>query len=152
MGSYSYTVWIAAQPERVYDLYTDLDRVAEWQEGRPRITDRSGEQGVAGSTYTTRRGPSSARSRVIVAERPTEQVVEINGALGLRAVLTSRFEPEDRGTRMTVELDARWGKPRLGRALEKAVFNPRTARRELAKLKEIAERDTGQPGSAPSER
>ena len=25
-----------APPERVYDLYTDLDRVAEWQEGRSR--------------------------------------------------------------------------------------------------------------------
>ena len=146
MGSYSYSVWIAAPPERVYDLYTDLDRVAEWQEGRPRITDRSGEQSRAGSTYTTRRGPSSARSQVIVAERPTEQVVEISGALGLQAVLTSRFAPEDRGTRMTVELDARWGKPLLGSVLEKAIFNPRTARRELAKLKEIAEREHGTPG------
>lgn len=36
MGSYSYAVSIAAPPERVYDLYTDLDRVAEWQEGRSR--------------------------------------------------------------------------------------------------------------------
>lgn len=103
MGSYSYSVWIAAPPERVYDLYTDLDRVAERQGGHPRISDRSGEQSRAGSTYTTRRGPSAARSEVIVAERPTEHVVEIHGTLGLRAVITSRFVPEDRGSRMTVE-------------------------------------------------
>ena len=143
MGNYSYSVWIAAPPERVYDLSADLDRVAEWQEGRPRITDRSGEQGRARSTYTMRRGPSSARSEVIVAERPTEHVVETHGALGLRAVITSRFVPESGGTRMTVELDARWGKPLLGRVLEKAIFNPRTTRRELATLKEIAEREHG---------
>ena len=124
MGSYSYAVRIAAPPERVYDLYTDLDRAAEWQEGRPRIVDRSGEPGRAGSTYTIRRGPSSARSEVIVAERPTEHVVEIHGALGLRAMITAGFVPEDRGTRMTVELDARWGRPLIGRVLEKAIFNP----------------------------
>jgi hypothetical protein len=29
----------------------------------------------------------------------------------------------------------------VGRFLEKAIFNPRVARRELAKLKEIAERE-----------
>ena len=134
-------MWIAAPPERVYDLCTDLDRVAEWQEGHPRIIDRSGEQSRGGSTYTTRRGPSAARSEVIVAERPTKHVVETHGALGLRAVISSRFVPEDLGTRMTVALDARWGRPMVGRVLEKAIFAPRTAKRELAKLKEIAERE-----------
>jgi uncharacterized protein YndB with AHSA1/START domain len=141
LGNSSYSVWIAAPPERVYDLFTDLDRVGEWQEGRPKIIDRSGQPSRAGSTYTTRRGPSAARSDVIVAERPTEHVVQIHGAIGLRAVITSRFVPENSGTRMTVDLDARWGRPMLGRVLDKAIFNPRTARRELSTLKEIAERE-----------
>lgn len=35
MGTYSDAIWIAAPPDSVYDLYTDLDRVGEWQEGKP---------------------------------------------------------------------------------------------------------------------
>jgi uncharacterized protein YndB with AHSA1/START domain len=141
MGSYSYEVRIAAPPGSVYDLYTDLDRVGEWQEGSPRITDRSGDPRRAGSTYTTRRGRVAAASAVIVSERPTTHVVKLEGAMGLRAELTSRLVPEQEGTRLTVELDARWRWPFVGRLLEKVIFNPRIARRELTKLKEIVERE-----------
>lgn len=142
MGSYSYAIWIAAPPESVYDLATDLDRVGEWQEGNPTITDRSGDPRRAGSTYTTRRGRAGAgRSRVILSERPTTHVVQIEGAMGLRAEITSRFVGERDGTRMTIELHARWSSPLVGRVIEKAIFNPRIARRELATLEEIAERE-----------
>jgi hypothetical protein len=78
---------------------------------------------------------------VIASERPTTHVVRFEGAMGLRAELTSRFEREQEGTRLTVELVATWRSPLVGRFLEKAIFNPRVARRELAKLKEIAERE-----------
>lgn len=141
MGTYSYAIWIAAPPDGVYDLYTDLDRVGEWQEGKPTITDRSGDRDRPGYTYTTRRGRSTTGSAVIVAERPMTHVVHLEGALGLHAEITSRFVREQEGTRMTIELDARWRSPLVGRVLEKAIFDPRTARRELAKLKEIAERE-----------
>jgi len=78
---------------------------------------------------------------VIVAERPTTHVVQLEGSMGLHAEITSRFVREQEGTRLTIELDARWRSPLVGRVLEKAIFHPRTARRELAKLKEIAERE-----------
>jgi uncharacterized protein YndB with AHSA1/START domain len=141
MATHSYAVWIAAPRERVYDLYTDLDRIGEWQEGNPRITDLSGDPSRAGATYMTRRGRSANRSEVIVAERPTKHVVRIDGPMGLRAEITSQFAPEEHGTRLTIGLDARWRSPLLGRVLEWAIFNPRTARRELSKLKAIAERE-----------
>lgn len=141
MGTHSYPVWIAAPPERVYDLYTDLDRIGEWQEGNPRITDLSGDPRRAGSTYMTRRGRFASRSEVVVAERPTKHVVRIDGPKGLRAEITSQFAPEEQGTQLTIGLDARWGSPLLGRVVEWAIFNRRTARRELGKLKALAERE-----------
>jgi len=114
MGAYRYAIWIAASPERVYGLYTDLDRVAEWQDGNPRITDVSGDPSRAGATYTVRRGRSAVRSEVIVAERPTRHVVRMDGLLGLRAEIFSQFAPEGQGTRLTIGLDARGGSPCSG--------------------------------------
>ncbi len=141
MGTFSYWIWIAAPPEGVYDLYTDIDRIGEWQEGKPRITERSGDARRAGSSHVTRRGPFASRSEVVVADRPTRQVVKVDGPLGLHAEIGSEFESEKRGTRLTVRLDARWERRALGRVLEWAVFNQRTARRELDNLKVIAERE-----------
>jgi uncharacterized protein YndB with AHSA1/START domain len=140
MGTHRHTIWIAAPPERVYDLYTNLDRIAEWQEGHPRVTEVSDDVGQAGTTYTVRRGRWASRSEIIAADRPAKHLVRIEGAMGLRAEITSRFEPEKNGTRLTIGLDARWRSPLLGRVLESAFFNPRIARRELGKLKAIAER------------
>src|SRR6266498_1547606 len=104
MGAYRYAIWIAASPERVYGLYTDLDRVA----------DVSGDPSRAGATYTVRRGRSAVRSEVIVAERPTRHVVRMDGLLGLRAEIFSQFAPEGQGTRLTIGLDARGGSPCSG--------------------------------------
>ena len=140
MGTHSYAVWIEAPPERVYDLYTDLDRIGEWQEGNPRITDLFGHPSRAGSTYITHRGRFASRSEVIVAERPTTHVVRSDGPMGLRAEITSQFAPAENGTRLTIGLEPRW-RSLLGRVLEWVIFHPRIARRELGKLKAIAERE-----------
>jgi hypothetical protein len=78
---------------------------------------------------------------VIVADRPTTHVVRMDASMGLQAEITSRFASEEQGTRMTIELDARWKSPLVGRVLELAIFNPRVARRELGKLMAIAERE-----------
>lgn len=85
MGTHRYTIWIAALPERVYVLYTSLDRIAEWQEGNPRVTNVSGDARRAGVTYTVRRGRSTSRSEVIAAHRPAKQVVRIEGGMGPRS-------------------------------------------------------------------
>jgi hypothetical protein len=141
MGSYSYAVWIEAPPQRAYDLYTDLDRIGEWQEGNPRITDISGDPGRAGSTYISRRGRFGSRFELMTAERPASQVVEFDGPMGLRAEMSSQFAPEEGGTKLAISLIARWRFPLIGRILELAIFNPRIAKRELGRLKALAERE-----------
>ena len=141
VGSQSYSVWIAAPPERVYDLYTNVDRIAEWQEGDPKITRLSGDGKGAGSTYLSRRGRFSSQFEVITADRPTSHVVEFNGPAGLRAALTAEFSTANEGTQLTLNLNARWRSPFLGRILEQVIFNRRTANRELGNLKGLAERE-----------
>jgi uncharacterized protein YndB with AHSA1/START domain len=141
MGAQRFAIWIAVPPERVYDLYTDLERVAEWQDGNPRVTDISGDPNRAGTTYTVRRGPLASRSEVILAERPIRHVVRVGGPIGLHAEVSAQFAPEGQGTRFTVGLQAEWRFALLGRMFEWVIFNPRTAHRELGKLKAIAERD-----------
>jgi uncharacterized protein YndB with AHSA1/START domain len=51
MGHYRFTVDIAAPPELVWDLWTNLDRIQEWVEGISKVTDREGPPGHAGSRY-----------------------------------------------------------------------------------------------------
>jgi uncharacterized protein YndB with AHSA1/START domain len=141
VGTYRYAIWIAAPPGRVYDLYTDLSRIAEWEAGNPRVTEISGDPNRAGATYSVRRGRSASRSEVTVAERPTRHAVRVEGAVGLRAEITAQFAPMEHGTRLTVGLQAQWRSALLGRMIELVIFNPRIARRELSKLKAIAERE-----------
>jgi uncharacterized protein YndB with AHSA1/START domain len=138
--NHSYAVWIAAPPERVYDLYVDPDRMGEWQEGNPVVSDRSGDPRLPGTTYSVRRGRFASRSEVIAAEPPISQTVRMTG-MGLQADLTAEFRPENGGTRLELRLDARWVNPLVGRVLDLVVFNPRIARRELAKLKAAADRE-----------
>jgi uncharacterized protein YndB with AHSA1/START domain len=128
LGSQSYSIWIAAPPETVYDLYTDLDRINEWQEGNPQITDVSGDPRTeAGSTYVSRRGRFASRFEVMAADRPRRHVVSFGGPAGLRAELKAEFVSKNGGTQLTLALDARWRSPLVGRILEMAVFNPRIA-------------------------
>ena len=107
----------------------------------PRITDISGDPGRAGSTYISRRGRFGSRFELMTAERPASQVVEFDGPMGLRAEMSSQFAPEEGGTKLTISLIARWRFPLLGRILELAIFNPRIAKRELGRLKALAERE-----------
>jgi len=147
MGKWRHVISIAASPERVFDIYTDLTRVPEWQEGKPTITDISGDIDRVGTTYVVQRGRFASRSEVLVTDRPTHHVVRIDGAFGLRAEVASELESDRAGTRLTLTLEAQWRHPLLGRVLERAVFNPRIARRELDMLKALAEREEAESES-----
>jgi hypothetical protein len=129
LGSQSYSIWIAAPPGTVYDLYTDLDRIDEWQEGNLKSRTSPG-------TQETNRVPATSRAEVDLRAgsrlwppigRDTH-VVSFGGPAGLRAELKAEFASRNGGTQLTLGLDARWRSPLVGRILEMAVFNPRIAK------------------------
>ena len=52
MGTHRLSVHVAAPPERVFDLWTNLDRMKEWVGGVTKVTDVTGPVARAGTRYT----------------------------------------------------------------------------------------------------
>ena len=100
VARYSFTIDIAAPPEVVFDLWTNLDRVHEWIRGLTGVEDRTGPVDVVGSSYTVRFGPVKSPTVVIEAERPRRFATRF-GNWYLRGRNRATFEPIDRGTRLT---------------------------------------------------
>lgn len=143
MGTHRYSTWIAAAPEAVYDLFSDLDRHAEWESGNPRVTNLSGSVEQPGTTYDFTYGSwLTYHARVEAADRPRRFAVSANGPLGLRATQRSEFVAENNGTRATLKVELQWPIPILGRPIEFVILPPRTVRQELARFKAIAERES----------
>ena len=70
MATFRLVTHIAAPSERVFDLWTNLDRMGEWVGGVTRVTDLSGPIDQTGTTYTTWFGKMASRTTVVAAERP----------------------------------------------------------------------------------
>ena len=140
MGVLRYSVWIDAAPDAVWSAWTDLDLIPRWQTGNPRVVDVTGEGG-AGTSYSVRRGPSSARTTILVADAPSRYVSTTQALLGLRFDLEAQLRPEQGGTRLALEARTEWprGLNLMGRIVEAFVLSPREAERELANLKAIVE-------------
>ena len=143
MGTLRYSVWIDASPGEVWAVFTDLDRIPEWQTGAPRVAEASGPGDAVGSAYTVRRGPMGSRTTVTVAEAPTRYASHTDAALGLKFDLLADLVAEHDGTRLRLEARTHWPKVLrlLGRLVEAAFLNPREAEKELANLKALVERD-----------
>jgi uncharacterized protein YndB with AHSA1/START domain len=92
----------AAPPERVFDLWTDLDRMKEWVGGVTRVTDVSGPVDRAGTRYMVWFGPVKSPTEVLEAERPRRFMTRF-GNWVLRGTSSTTFEPEGDGTRITEE-------------------------------------------------
>ena len=146
MGVLEYSVWIQAAPEKVWGIYVDPTRVADWQTGKPVVGDLHGAPGEVGSTYVSRRGRLAARTTVLAAEVSRELVTRTDAYFGLQVEVTSRLEGRSGGTELQLRAETHWRR-RLGpfaKLVELAVLSPREARRELAQLKALVEReDTG---------
>jgi uncharacterized protein YndB with AHSA1/START domain len=100
MAIYSFTRQVAAPPERVFELWTDLDRMREWTVGVTRVDDIKGPADRAGSTYTVWFGRSPSRTVVLEAERPRHIRTRFGTSI-LAGESEARFEPDGDGTRMT---------------------------------------------------
>ena len=140
MRDLRYSVWIDAAPDAVWSAWTDLDLIPLWQTGRPRVAEVTGDGGV-GTSYSVHRGPTKARTTIIVTDPPSRYVSRTQALLGLRFELDARLTAEQGGTRLALEARTRWprGLRWFGRGVEAIVLSPREAERELANLKAIVE-------------
>jgi uncharacterized protein YndB with AHSA1/START domain len=143
MGALERSIWISAAPSLVWELYTDIDRIAEWQTGDPRVLEVSGRGDEVGTTYIVRRGPGAARTTVTKAVCPAVHASRTEAYLGLSFDLTTNLSDEKGGTRLVIRAQTHWpsGLGLVGRLIEFAILNPREANRELERLKHLVERE-----------
>lgn len=143
MGVLEQSVWIHADPERVWSVYVDPMRIPDWQTGSPVIEDVHGAADAPGSTYVSRRSPGKARTTVVAAERPRRLVTRTDAYFGLRFDVVSRLQAEGDGTRLDLHVETHWprGLGLLGRLLEGVFLSAREGRKELANLKSLVERE-----------
>jgi uncharacterized protein YndB with AHSA1/START domain len=142
MGLLEHSTWIEATPEQVWQVYADPTRVPDWQTGKPVIEDVHGPLGEPGSSYVSRRGRLAARTTVVSAVPPQELVTRTDAYLGLSIEVTSRLVARSGGTDLQLRAVTQWRR-RLGpvaRLVEMAILSPGEARKELANLKALVER------------
>lgn len=151
MGAFEYSEWIKAPPEDVWRAYVDPARLPEWQTGSPVIADIHGPADRPGSTYTSTRRPGTARTTVLSADPPHRIVTSTAVYFGLKFDVDSRLQPEQDGTLLRVRAETHWprGLGLMGRLVERAILSGSEARKELANLKALVEREAGQPPVLP---
>lgn len=144
MGILEHSVWIGARPEDVWRIYADPSRLPDWQTGSPVIADIQGAGDYPGSTYSSRRGPGTARTTVLSADPPHRLVTRTAAYFGLKFDVDSRLQPEGNGTLLRIKAETHWprGLGLVGRLVERAVLSGSEARKELANLKALIERGT----------
>jgi len=105
MAHYRLAVDVDAPRERVFDLWTDLDRMAEWVGGVTGVSDVSGPVDMAGTTYVVHFGGlGGSRTEVLAAERPSLFRTRF-GTWLLRGESEARFDDVDGRTRLVQEFD-----------------------------------------------
>jgi uncharacterized protein YndB with AHSA1/START domain len=102
VGTFRFEARIAAPPEAVFDLWTNLDRMKEWVGGVTKVTDVSGPVDRAGTTYTTWFGSMASRAEVVEADRPRLFHTRFASRI-LRGEARTTLEPDGAGTRLTEE-------------------------------------------------
>ncbi|WP_426225171.1 SRPBCC family protein [Pseudarthrobacter sp. DSP2-3-2b1] len=147
MGALEYSEWIKASPEDVWRVYADPSRLPEWQTGSPVIVRIEGAGDQPGSIYTSTRGPGTARTTVLSADPPHRLVTRSVAYFGLTFDVDSRLLPERNGTLLRLRVETHWprGLGLVGRLVERAILSGSEARKELANLKAIVEREAGKP-------
>lgn len=144
MAHYAFTIHVAAPPELVFDLWTNLERMGEWVGGVTGVTDISGPVDRVGTTYVVRFGPVRSPTEVIEAERPRRFATRF-GSWVLRGQSGATFEQDGDGTRLTQEFET------VGwiSAISSWIFSrgsyEGSFRGELEKFGRIAEREAKSP-------
>jgi uncharacterized protein YndB with AHSA1/START domain len=140
MGRHEFSAFIAAPPERVFDLWTDLDRMPEWVGGVTRVSDLSGPVDRAGTTYTVWFGRMASRTQVLDAERPRRFRTRFGNRI-LRGTSEATFEPAGAGTQLTQRMETEGLVAAIaGRIFAMGSYEG-SFRGELAKFAGIVERE-----------
>ena len=100
MARYTFTITVAAPPEVVFDLWTNLERIKEWIGGVSRVADVSGPMTERGTRYTVYFGGMKSPSEVVDVERPRRFGTRFGNPV-LRGRNLATFEPDGDGTRLT---------------------------------------------------
>ena len=100
MARYTITTHVAAPPEHVFALWTNLERMGEWVGGVTGVSDVSGSVDQVGTTYVVHFGPLKSPTEVLEVRRPTLFSTRF-GSVILRGRSSATFEPEADGTRIT---------------------------------------------------
>ena len=100
MGRYTFELIVAAPPDVVFDLWTNLDRMKEWIKGMTGVEERTGSVDVVGSRYLVRFGPVRSWTEVIETDRPRVYATRF-GNFYLRGTNRTTFEPVGDRTRLT---------------------------------------------------
>jgi uncharacterized protein YndB with AHSA1/START domain len=142
MGAYRFSVQIAAAPDRVFDLWTDLDRMKEWVGGVTKVTDVSGPLDRAGTRYTVWFGGMRSQTEVLEVERPRRIKTRFGNRV-LRGQALVTLEPGDGGTRLTQEFRTEGLVPALMARIFATGSYKGSFRGELNEFAKLAERESG---------
>jgi uncharacterized protein YndB with AHSA1/START domain len=102
MGTHRVTVHVAAPPDTVFRLWTDLDRLKEWVGGVTKVTDVTGPIDRPGTRYTVWFGRMPSGTEVLEADPPRFLRTRFRSRV-LGGETKATFEPEADGTRITQE-------------------------------------------------
>ena len=134
------TTFVAASPELVFELWTDLERWPEWIEGLSRITDVTGPLDQAGTSYVTWFGGMIGRNEVLEVERPRRIRTHLSSRL-LRGVTEAVFDPERGGTRITQSFETEGLLPAIAARIFAMGSYRGSFRGELTTFARLAERE-----------
>ncbi|HEX5014794.1 MAG TPA: SRPBCC family protein [Candidatus Limnocylindrales bacterium] len=104
MARYTFSIHVAAPPDRVFDLWTNLGRMGEWVGGVTGVTDVAGPVDEAGTTFVVHFGPVRSPTEVLEADRPHRFATRFGNWI-LRGRSSATFEADDDGTRLTQEFE-----------------------------------------------
>ena len=148
MANFRMTVDIDAPRERVFDLWTNLDRMSEWVGGVTGVTDVTGPIDQAGTRYTVRFGRMSSPTEVLVADRPTRFRTRFGNRI-LRGEAETVFEDVDGRTLVVEDFEIHGFIPNIAARIFGMGSYKGSFQGELNEFKAIAEReasgDRGQP-------
>ena len=140
MSRYIISTNVAASPEHVFALWTDLERMGEWVGGVTAVSDVSGSLDQVGTTYIVHFGPMKSPTEILQVERPRFFATRFGNWL-LRGRASATFEPDGDGTRVTQSFET----VGLISAISSWVFSrgsyEGSFRGELDKFARLAERE-----------